>query len=155
MTDYMQMLRKFVGHRPVMQCAASMIVYNNEKGVLLQRRKDNDLWCYHGGAVELGEQVEETAKRELFEETGLIASSFSLLGVYSGQDQYYKYPNNDEVFIIDVVYICREFLGEINQENSEVSELKWFQLNEIPSNIMPPIKNPMKEFVKLTLQEKN
>lgn len=144
----MKTLRSLVGQIPLIQCAASVILYDEEKGVLLQKRKDNGLWCYHGGAVELGEAVEDTAKRELLEETGLIASELSLLGVYSGQEQYYKYPNNDEVFIIDVVYSCSKFQGKLLLNSEEVNEFKWFQTNEMPTNIMPPIKRPLEDFLK-------
>ena len=148
MTEYMKDLRKRVGSIPLMMCAASMIVYDKEKGILLQNRKDNGLWCYHGGAVELGESVEATALRELFEETGLVANEFSLFGVYSGEDQYYKYPNNDEVFIIDVVFICTKFEGKLHEQNEEVNELKWFSLDEVPSNLSPPIIRPLNDFIK-------
>ena len=55
---------------------------------MLQRRKDNLCWSMHAGGLELGETVEEAAKRELFEETGLTANTLELLGVFSGNDIY-------------------------------------------------------------------
>lgn len=39
----------------------------------MQQRTDCGSWGYAGGSVELGESVEQTAERELFEETGLKA----------------------------------------------------------------------------------
>lgn len=51
----------------------------------MQQRTDCGSWGYAGGSVELGESVEQTAKRELFEETGLKAQKLELLGVYSGE----------------------------------------------------------------------
>lgn len=147
MTDYMRMLRKLVGSSALMQCAASMIVYNEKNEVLLQKRSDNNLWCYHGGAIELGENSEETAKRELYEETGLTALNCELFGVYSGENQHYFYPNNDEVYIIDIVYICNSFEGKKAIDHNEVKELKWFSVNEIPENLMPPIVEPLHDFI--------
>ncbi len=40
-----------------------------------------------GGFVDIGETVEEAAKRELIEETGLQATSLKLVGVYSRPDR--------------------------------------------------------------------
>ena len=37
------------------------------------------------GGMEIGETAEETAKRELLEETGLVANTLELLGVFSGE----------------------------------------------------------------------
>ena len=41
------------------------------------------------------------SKRELFEETGLIAHDLELFGVFSGKDLHYIYPNGDEVLSQD------------------------------------------------------
>ncbi|MBS7528846.1 NUDIX domain-containing protein [Fusibacter paucivorans] len=71
-------------------CGASIILYRNNE-VLLQKRTDNQCWGYHGGAIEVGEIVEDAAKRELFEETGLTANRIELYGVFSGPDQYHVY----------------------------------------------------------------
>jgi len=60
---------------------ASVIVYRNDK-ILLQQRQDNKCWGYHGGRVEIGEIVEDAAKRELLEETGLIANTLELFGIF-------------------------------------------------------------------------
>ena len=46
-------LRKLVGHRPLLQVGASVIVEDREGRVLLQRRTDNHLWGYSGGSVEV------------------------------------------------------------------------------------------------------
>ena len=63
-------------------CGASIITYKEGK-VLLQKRKDNNCWGYHGGAVEMGEKVEDAARRELFEETGAIEFKIKSLFDYS------------------------------------------------------------------------
>ncbi len=68
------------------------IIIENERGeILLGRRCDNDCWKHAGGSTELGESCEETARRELFEEMGLIANTLELLGVFSGKDTHCIY----------------------------------------------------------------
>lgn len=93
MSEYIMDLRKIVGHRPLLQVGASVIVINKAGQMLMQQRTDCGCWGYAGGSVELGESVEQAAKRELLEETGLIASKLELLGVYSGEVMQYTYPN--------------------------------------------------------------
>jgi 8-oxo-dGTP pyrophosphatase MutT (NUDIX family) len=70
MNDYIKEMRKHIGLKPLLLCGASVIIFNDSCEVLMLHRKDNDSWCFPGGAVELGEQVESTARREVLEETG-------------------------------------------------------------------------------------
>ncbi len=144
---YIMELRKLVGHVPLMQVGASVIVEDECGRVLLQLRSDNHCWGYCGGSVDLGEEVEEAAKRELYEETGLVALSLDLFGVFSGKDTHYIYPNGDEVYNVDVVYICRKYSGELMPQKGEVDDLRFFELSEIPRNISKPIKKALEAYI--------
>lgn len=44
MSEYILDLRKTVGHRPLLQVGASVIVVDSEGRILLQKRRDNGLW---------------------------------------------------------------------------------------------------------------
>ncbi len=151
MSDYILDLRKIVGHRPLLQVGASVIVENSEGKILLQRRKDNHCWGYAGGSVDLDEKVEDAAKRELFEETGLTANSIELFGVFSGKETHYIYPNGDEVSNIDIVYICKDYSGELKEQESEVEELMFFDIKDLPENISPPIKMALEKLKKISV----
>ena len=63
MSNYIMDLRKIVGHRPLLQVGASVIVVDSDNRILLQLRSDNHCWGYAGGSVELDEVVEDAAKR--------------------------------------------------------------------------------------------
>ena len=147
MTEYIKSLRKIIGHATILQCGACVIVVNESGELLLQKRRDNNCWGFHGGSVELDEVVEEAAKRELFEETGLIADSLEFFGVFSGAEMHYVYPNGDEVSNVDHAYICRSWSGEMKPELSEVGELRFFGLNELPANISPPQLRMLNEYI--------
>ncbi len=146
MKGYIMSMREIVGHRTIMQVGAGVIVVKDGK-ILLQKRADDGKWGLHGGSVDIDESVEEAAKRELFEETGLIAESLELFGVFSGPDMHHVYPNGDEVSNVDIVFICREFSGEMRMQKSEVLELKYFVPNELPDDIFPLNVRPLKEFL--------
>lgn len=125
---------------------ASIIIFKDGK-VLLQQRKDNKCWGYHGGRVELGEAVEEAAKRELLEETGLTANSLELFGVFSGPDLHHIYPDGNEVYIIDTVFLCDDFSGELVCQEQECLDLQWFDFDDIPKNLSPPIIPALRRFI--------
>lgn len=143
MSEYIMDLRKLVGHRPLLQVGASVIVENERGEVLLQKRADNHCWGYAVGSVELDKVVEEAAKRELLEETGLTARELTLFGVFSGKDTHYIYPNGDEVSNVDIVYLCTSYTGQLRCQESEVEELRFFPADDLPENLSPPIRRPL------------
>lgn len=147
MSSYIMDLRKIVGHRPLLQVGASVIVEDKEGRILLQLRSDNHCWGYAGGSVELDEDVEEAAKRELFEETGLVAKELTLFGVFSGKDTHYVYPNGDEVSNVDIVYICKDYSGDLLCQEGEVDALKFFPIDQIPDNIYKPIEKQLRQYI--------
>ena len=131
MNSYVSDLRNLVGHSPIMYCAATVAVLLGDQ-ILLQKRHDTGEWGLHGGAVELGEHPEETAKRELLEETGLIADELAFAKIFAGKEHHYHYPNGDEVYIVDILYFCKSFTGTLKPQRDEVDRLQWFPLNHIP-----------------------
>ena len=147
MGNYIQSMRKLVGHRPILQCGASVIVENEAGQILLELRRDNHCWGYAGGAVELDERVEEAAKRELLEETGLTALELELFGVFSGPELHYVYPNGDEVSNIDHVYLCKRYSGIPVADSKEILEVRFFSLSELPELISPPIRPIIRQYV--------
>ena len=147
MSNYIMDLRSIVGHRTLLQVGAGIIVVDSENRILLQKRADNHCWGYAGGSIELDEVVEDAAKRELFEETGLIAEELELFGVFSGKELHYIYPNGDEVSNIDIVYVCRRFSGTLRCQWDEVEEIRFFRMNEIPDNISKPVQIPLTQWI--------
>ena len=146
-------MRKLVGHIPLLQCGASIMVENERGEVLLQQRSDNGCWGYAGGSVELYEVVEEAAMRELEEETGLIADEIELLGVFSGEKLRYTYPNGDQVSTIDIVYLCRKYHGELKCQEGEVEKLAFFPLDALPKPFFAPQIPPMEAYLRMRGQK--
>ena len=144
---YILDLRKIVGHRPLIQVGAGIIVEDPQGRVLLQLRSDNHCWSYCGGSIEIDERVEDAAKRELYEETGLIAGELELFGVWSGPELHYVYPNGDEVSNVDIVFLCRDFSGELKPQAGEVELLRFFAPDEIPENLSPPIRPALSKWM--------
>ena len=137
---YIDDLRKYIGHKPIIMVGSGVLIKHKTKGFMLQLRADNHLWGLPGGALEIGETLEFAAKRELFEETGLRANSLSLLNVFSGEELYNKYPNGDVVYNVAHVYLCDDYSGKINIDPVETTKVEFFSLDDFPddSTINPP-----------------
>lgn len=144
---YISEIRKYVGHMPVMHPCASVICEDDMGRILLQKRADDGTWCDCGGAMELFERAEDAAARELFEEAGLTAHELELFGVFSGEEQHHIYPNGDEVSTVDIVYICRKWSGEPKCRDGEATELKFFDIEDIPENLCRPFKAVIKKYI--------
>ena len=149
MTGYMAEMRKLVGHRTLIQCAASIICVDGAGRILLGLRSDNHMWGYSGGSVEIDEPVEACARRELLEEMGLVAEALEFFCVNSGPETHYVYPNGDEVSNVEVVYLCRKWRGEARPSDGEMEALRFFDVSEIDlGRISPPIRPVVAAYIR-------
>jgi len=76
-----------------------------------------------------------------------VAGELELLGVFSGPDMMHTYPDGDKVYIVGVTYICQDFSGKALEETDETTELKWFDIDNLPDNISLPDKRPIEALV--------
>jgi mutator protein MutT len=109
--------------------AVAVILQKNSR-ILLVKRKFAPAagdWSLPAGFIEWGEGPEQTAIRELKEETGLDIAVRSIYGVYPGKD----YPDYE---ILLVVYRA-EILGGKLQPGDDALEARWFDLMQLPENI--------------------
>ncbi len=130
--SYISGLREYIGHSPVINTGATVIVMNDRNEILLNLRTDTGTWGIIGGGMESGESLEETAARELWEEARLKAERFELLDVVSGREMYFRYPNGDETYTAAVVYKAVGVTGTPAVNDSESSCLRFFPLDALP-----------------------
>lgn len=135
MTGYTKEIRELIGNRPFILVGSTIVVMNDKKEILFQHRSDTMEWGLPGGAMEIGESLEQTAERELFEETGLKANNFKFIDILSGRELYFKYPNGDEVYNVICVYLAEDISGELDMKDGESLELKYFSTKKLPSRL--------------------
>ncbi len=129
--SHIEELRKLIGHRPILMVGTGILIQDADKRLLLLKRSDNHLWGLPGGAVEPGEQIEQAARREILEETGLEVQDLELFGVYSGPELFYEYPNGDQVYNVSIIYMARGVSGNISL-NQEHTAWQYFADEDIP-----------------------
>ena len=114
-----------VGQIEFVNCIA-----HQENQILFCKWRDNDFWVLPGGRAEPGETAEETAHRELLEETGATLKNLEVLCYI-------------HCFMYNLEYWGLVYLGEIKTLGSpldleEVSEARLFSyLPENPSKPGP------------------
>lgn len=129
--SYLGELRKAVGHRPLLAAGATVLVVKNGK-ILLNLRADTKTWGIPGGSMELGETLEEAARRELLEETNLNVQSLALVHVFSGWQMYFEYPNGDKVHSVAALYKAENVTGEMQITDGESLHLQYFAPDSLP-----------------------
>ncbi|KAA0955413.1 NUDIX domain-containing protein [Sporosarcina sp. ANT_H38] len=133
--DYIQRLRSMVGNEKVIMVVASAFIFDNENRVLMQKRSDNGQWGFPGGFMELGESVQDTARREIYEETGLKLDEIEVFRIYSGPQYDKTFSNGDQVSLVHFSFICKRYSGDLVESNDESIENIFYSLEELPENI--------------------
>lgn len=143
---YINDIRKYVGHMPILTAGVGLLVFNDEKKILMQLRTDYNEWGFPGGAMELGESFEDVAKRELKEETNLEADELKLIRVLSGKETYREYPNGDKLYDITAIYVVKKYHNDIIINDDESVKLEWFDINNLPKNMTKYTQNYLNKF---------
>ena len=124
MKDYYKELRKRTGHMPMVLPHSVVLLFNDKNEILLEERSDDGYFDFPGGGIDLKESGEDAAKRELFEETGLVADELEFFKVYTGEITHYVYFNGDEIYGVDLVYICKKYHGKLTPQKEEVDGIR-------------------------------
>ena len=147
---YIEELRALVGHRRLILCGSCVLLRNDRGELLLQeRRYPPGRWCFPGGLMELGESTEDTARRELEEETALKAGTLHLIGVYSGPDSLCRAANGDEWYVVNVAYAAEDYSGEARINDAESASLAWFSPDAMPAGLVASHRKILADYLKM------
>lgn len=141
-------LRALVGPRPLL-CPCVRIVLEREDGaVLLHARVDfTGLWGLPGGHIEIGESAEQSARREILEETGLAAGVMHPFGHASDpRVETVTLPNGDVCHYQAMLFHCTEFTGEMRADPAETPVLRWVDPDAELPPMMPHVRSTVDAF---------
>lgn len=100
------------------------LVENDLREILLVRHHYWPGWHFPGGRVGSFEEVRETVKREVKEETGVTISDPELSGIYSNFNNH----RNDHV----IFFRAKQVGGSLAPCNVEIAEARFFSPNDLP-----------------------
>ena len=106
------------------------IVYQHPNILLGMKKRGfgRGRWNGFGGKVAQGEIIEQAAKRELTEETGITANNMEKVGVID-----FSWRNKEDTIEVNF-FKCLDFEG--NPEESEEMKPQWFDVDKIPFSQM-------------------
>jgi len=119
-----------------------VIVIKDNK-VLLGKRKSSHgtgSWCFPGGHLEFGEAVEDCARRETFEETGIKVKNIRM-GMFTN-DIFEKEGKH----YITLFAVCNYDSGKLKvMEPEKCEKWEWFKWDNLPNPLFVPIENLLKQ----------
>lgn len=106
-------------------CPAVIVAVTKGDKLLLASNKNftRSMYSVLAGFVEAGETLEECVKREIKEEVNIEVKNIKYFG-----SQSWPFPNS---YMIG--FTAEYESGEIKVDGNELSDAKWFSVNEIPS----------------------
>lgn len=129
--SYVSKIRKKIGNDLLILIGSNVIIENEPGEILLQKRKSGS-WGLPGGLMEVGETLEETAEREVLEETGLKVYGLALINTFSGPEYLFTLANKDKIYVVTSLFKAAGFSGTMIPDQSEVLELQFFNYNHLP-----------------------
>jgi 8-oxo-dGTP diphosphatase len=133
-------MKKFTG-----KTSTAIIPYPENKILLIKRNTIpfKGYWALPGGRMDPGETIEQTIVREVKEETGLDVAIVSKVGEYVEKGvkddvEYEYYPT---------CFVVKPIGGEIKKQESEIQEVKLFNLNELPKPLAFVHEEMIKDYV--------
>ena len=141
--------KEVIADKTEVKIGVGVIILDSVKRILLERRSDNGLWSLPGGSIDPGETFKQAIIREAKEETNLDIEISTLLGLYSSpkEGRIVIYPDNGDVrHIVDAVFIATITGGNL-QKSHESIEIKFFDKDNLPRDIAPPVVKPLNDYL--------
>ena len=136
--SYLGQLRQAAGKRKLIAVTVRAVIMNAQGQVLLVRRSDNGLWVMPAGSMELDESIDEALVREVWEETGLTATAWTLIAVYS-HPRYSSVTEYGEPYqFVSFVFRIDAWQGDLVTHTDETVGARFFDLDALPDTV-PPI----------------
>jgi ADP-ribose pyrophosphatase YjhB (NUDIX family) len=110
--------------------AAAVALFNDQRKILLLRRKDNDKWTMPGGTLDYGESMTACAIREVREETGFNIRVSGLIGTYTDPNILIAYSDGEVRQEFTLVYAAEIESGELRIDD-ESKEAAWVDLSAV------------------------
>ena len=116
-----------------------LVFIRQDDTILLVKQNDGEkFWSLPGGAVEMGESLEQAAVREVHEETGLAVRIQRVVGLYSKPDEA----------SVAVAFEATVVGGALRPAVDEITECRYFALDDLPAHTREHFRQRVDDFAK-------
>lgn len=106
-----------------------LVINNLTHEILLIKRLNEpfkNCWALPGGFVDENEDLEQAARRELFEETNIVTNIMIQIGAFG------KPHRDPRGHMVSVAYKTELIPNQIIKAKDDAKEVKWFKMNDLP-----------------------
>ena len=137
--SYLGRVRASVGDTDtIFFVGARAVVLDDQNRLLLIQRSDNRRWAMPAGAMELGETMQDCAVRELWEETGLRATSLTPFVFHTQHTYTNEWGHTYQQILMSFRVDAWE--GELVRQTDESVDAGFFPLDALPGQHSPIIE---------------
>lgn len=101
-------------------------------------RNNRGMWTIPGGMVEPAERLEDAVRREVKEETGIVATTVEFMAI---SDRIF-----DGEHWVSILYRCDAEGEPLNAEPDKHLEIAWHDIARLPGNVTLPSKDAIDAF---------
>ena len=133
--DQIGAVRPYIGMDLYSGIGASAIIRREDGRILMLQHVGESGWRPPAGFCDLGENIAQTAVREVLEETGLQIEPQSIISVHAAPKLNVVYPNGDLIRNVGVVFRAQIHSGSLNIDNDEIAAAAWMTSEEILASV--------------------
>ncbi len=131
--SYLGKVRSSVGDTDTLLfVGARGVILDEQNRLLLIQRSDNHRWAIPAGAMELGESMEECAIREVWEETGLRATSLTPFSFSTSVTYTNQFGHTYQQILMS--FRIHTWEGELRRVTDESVDAGFFPLDALPGD---------------------
>jgi ADP-ribose pyrophosphatase YjhB (NUDIX family) len=144
--SYIGRLRQVVGHRLLLVPGTRLLLADAAGRILVEHRRDFGVWGLPGGMAEIGESYEAAARRELAEETGLVAEEVRAFGHSSNPAlETFTFANGDRIQAYVAMFEVVRWSGTLVSDPREALGHVWAAPESLPE-MLPVMRASVEAF---------
>jgi 8-oxo-dGTP pyrophosphatase MutT (NUDIX family) len=140
--SYLGRVRKGVGDTDTLLfVGARGVILDEQNRLCMIQRSDNHRWAIPAGAMELGESMEECAIREVWEETGLRATSLTPFAFSTSITYTNQFGHTYQQILMS--FRIHTWEGELLRVTDESVDAGFFPLDALPGPKSPVVEETL------------